>query len=345
MKRKILKYILGLSLLGSMFAFASHEKAEVLAEEPTCVGTVSISKMRTLQAYAEGNPNNFVALFLSGSDYPDVDGTPAKQNNNAFDLIGNGLENFSHLKMNGEVVNQTGLDLYANMWTYHPIFTMSITNSGNLVTGEGTFEITKDFRIPTYQTMCGNAKTYFTVDRNYKFTKPSGYTMPALATFSGDFLMEAESNKLGDVTIDPAFAYCSKDPNDSTSFVIISKVIGADYLKASPNQAFSGKYKDDVLTNMKVNNKPIGEYTRTREPNISMWTSPVQSYFGFGLKVDSSFTLESIKLNKGTKLPSSNGVDYFEVGYRNIQNNKGNNIGSYFGNKILQDPMNELYNF
>lgn len=320
MKKLTIKLLSIFSFFGLAFSTLvglSNRSIQASAtSDNNCLGTVSITKAQMNSPYGNESDNCFLGLWLSGSDYPNYDGNPAVQCNNAFENIG-ATDNYSHIKLNGETCSQTHNDMYINMWTYHPVFTFCLLNSRSITdpSKPGTIEIDTEFRIPSYASVTNpNDHTYYVLDRNVTLSRPSTPLNLVNNAWSDNLVITASAISKGDAQIEENFAYFDLAP-ESNTFVTIFNTRGTDYLNGYPNQPFGGIAKDDYKTGVIINGKTAQSYGCS-EALISKWTSPVKNMFGFEFPCPNGFsrsTCVDVEVLKGTRIPSSNSVDYYVI--------------------------------
>ncbi len=227
---------------------------EVKAEDSNCLGTVSITEAKIIDATGAKNGNYYLGLWLSGSDYPDLDGTGAEATSlsTVFSAVGN---NLTSLQVNG--TTPTVSDPYMNLFTYHPILAFCVTGLGDIfdMSTDGTITIQKEFRIPSKAAFKNGAATYYTLDANYTFTRPDdSFSLPS-GTWTDALKKTTDqtpADAVGTVTLEGVTTIHPFDASNMNEFLVL-------YLTGS-NFDYPAKETSKQLTNGQVSELSVLDY-------------------------------------------------------------------------------------
>ncbi len=203
----ITTFITGL-LACSAIHFSSSVK-EAKADSLTNLGTVSIVGIYTYDPYwTDGaNTNGHLILKLTGSDYPEDDGTdplcvPADDVKSVFD------HNIStHIEFKDRAGNLIYLndywELYGNQHKMGASFSFGIPNSALAISGM----IKKGFKIPSYSLISGETSSptygYYTVDKTYYGSDIEG----AVPRHEGIHEWSCEEYDSRNITVNALYSY------------------------------------------------------------------------------------------------------------------------------------------
>ena len=167
--KKLMMTMLGALAIGlSSIGVISFKKISETHADSASLGEFSLSSVKSVDVFNDPtNPNHMVFFWVSGTDYPDVDGEACDQQKIPASIL-NEVCNFStHLLMDGATPNIITSEVYLNMWQRHPVFTLMPEGNAN----HSNLVMRKGFRIPSYSYIKGGTPSYYEADKDYLLTR------------------------------------------------------------------------------------------------------------------------------------------------------------------------------
>lgn len=283
-------------------------------DESLVIGEFSITQIQSYRAYS-GNPSNGneqVLVWVSGTDYIDVDGSGSMQQKIADAKFPNIKAKFLYGSSTDSTVvtipNIIGGEFYHNFTTRHPLF--SFAPEGVLNVDKVTFKA--GLLIPSYSYISGGAESYYRLSADTSYLRLEAKT--DLNAWNS-WKIDRPSEKLGNFTFKNV-QWCGVS-NESwgggKTFIILSVNETVMFGDFDYNVNYSAYVSEEYYLNkIKVNGKLLSEYDSSELLESYRANAIGQNQFaiifaeGFG-------DVTSFELMPGVRFPAHNIVDYYEM--------------------------------
>lgn len=289
---------------------------EVPVDDSLVLGDFTITQIQSYHTYGgPENANEQVLVWVSGTDYVDVDGEASMQQKIADAKFPNTSAHVIYGDPNDETVvtvpNIIAGEYYHNFTTRHPLFSFApeaVANVDKIVFTEGLL-------IPSYSYISGGAESYYRLKTDYTATRLEHNT-EQFAWNNWSVIKTGPAEKLGNLTFN-SLQWCGHSNEGwggNKVFIIIKfneNGMQSDYNDYNVNNS-AYVSEDYYLNKIKVNGQFLSEYDNSvllesfRANAIGM----NQFAIVFAETFDDVYNFE---LLPGCRLPSANKVDYFEV--------------------------------
>lgn len=223
---------LGVLAIGAGAAALSHtKKAQQAKADVNVVGEFTITRFQSRNVFGEANMNEMMFVYISGTDYPQVDGEDATTFN--VDIADAKFEEvgfYDHVRLGDETTNHPyiGGQAQLNRFQRWPCFSIMPNNNGNF----DKMTISKGALIPSYSYIMGGAASYYSLKFNYEFTVDNAahlHTADTDVEWSVNGSVD-EALIAGEFTIPELYTIrvFSGDPSNPNEMLMV-KVDGTDY--------------------------------------------------------------------------------------------------------------------
>ena len=289
---------------------------EKVVDESLILGDFTISQVSSFRAYSgdPANKNEQVLVWVTGTDYIDVDGEGSMQQKIADAKFPNTSAHVIYGDVNDETVatipNIIAGEYYHNFTTRHPLF--SFAPEAVLDVSKITF--TEGLLIPSYAYISGGAESYYRLKYDMTATRLE-YNTDSLAWNSWSIIKTGAAEKLGDLTFNSVqrCGHSSEEWGLNKVFIIIrfnETTMWDDF--HNYNLDYSAYVSEEYYLNkIKVNGQLLSEYgSELLESFRANAIGANQFAIVFADTFDDVYSFE---LLPGCRIPSNNKVDYFEI--------------------------------
>ena len=289
---------------------------EVPVDDSLVLGDFTITQIQSYHTYGgPENANEQVLVWVSGTDYVDVDGAASMQQKIADAKFPNTSAHVIYGDPNDEtVVNTPNIiagEYYHNFTTRHPLFSFApeaVANVDKIVFTEGLL-------IPSYSYISGGAESYYRLKTDYTATRLEHNTAQ-YDWNNWSVIKTGPAEKLGNLTFN-SLQWCGHSNEGwgyNKVFIIIKfneTSLESDYNNYNiDNSAYVSE--DYYLNKIKVNGKFLSEYDGSTL--LESFRANAIGMNQFAIIFDATFDdVYNFELLPGCRLPSANKVDYFEV--------------------------------
>ena len=283
-------------------------------DESLILGDFTITQVQSFRAYS-GNPANLneqVLVWVSGTDYIDVDGSGSMQQKVADEKFPNiKAEFFYGSAADADVAYLPNIipgEFYHNFTTRHPLF--SFAPEGVLSIDRIIFKA--GLLIPSYSYISGGAESYYRLSTDTAYIRLEAKTE---AQAWNNWKVDRPAEKLATFTYYNC-QWCGVS-NESwgggKTWIIIKfneEVMFGDF---DYNVNYSAYVSEEYYLNkIKVNGKLLSEYDDTELLESFRANAIGQNQFGIVFAAGFG-DVESFELMPGVRFPAHNIVDYYEM--------------------------------
>ena len=284
-------------------------------DESLILGEFTISKVQSYRAYS-GNPangNEQVLVWVSGTDYVDVDGSGSMQQKIADEKFVNIASKFLYSSASDPSVAYAprliANEFYHNFTTRHPLFSFApeaVLNVDRIIFKAGLL-------IPSYDYISGGAESYYRLSADTAYLRLEANT--DLGAWN-NWRIDRPAEDLGEWTFDNCqwCGVCTETWDGGTAygktFVIIRINENTMFGDLDYNVNYSAYVSEEYYLNkIKVNGKFLSEYDDSELLEAYRANAIGQNQFAIVFAVGFG-DVESFELLPGCRFPAQNTIDY-----------------------------------
>ena len=282
-------------------------------DESLILGDFTITKVQSYRAYS-GDPTNGneqVMVWVSGTDYVDVDGEGSMQQRIPDGKFPNMKAKFYYGSQADESVsylpNIIAGEYYHNFLTRHPLFSFAPENVLNI----DKIVFKAGLLIPSYSYISGGAESYYRLSYETTCNRLEAHTD---AGAWNNWNIFRDGFKLADFTLN-SVQFCGTS-NEGWGFgwtwIILrfnESNLFSDYGDYNVNNS-AYVSEEFYLNKIKVNGQFLSAYSTEI---LESFRANAIGQNQFGIVFEEGFVIESFELLPGCRFPAANTFDYFEM--------------------------------